>query len=78
MITHLNAGGDNVNYRIKGITFTPTDTGTGNPNQYDANIFANFAGGATVDIDLQKANFDWNRQGFPAAKEAHLFVVFSF
>ena len=78
VITHLNAGGDNTNFKIKGITFQPADTGTGNDNQYDANIFSSFDAVATIDIDLQKANFDWNRAGFPAAKEAHLFVVFSF
>ena len=31
-----------------------------------------------TEIDFAKANFDWNRAGFPAAKEAHVYVVFTF
>ena len=77
ILTHLNAGGDNAVYKIKGFTFTPYTSASGLANQFDAGIFSNF-GGASIDIDLQKGNFDWQRVGFPSAKEAHVYLVFTF
>ena len=78
IITHLNAGGDNTNYKIVAFTFTPFGSPSGQPNQYDSSIFTNFGGTSKISIDLAKANFDWNRIGFPTAKEAHVYIVFNF
>ena len=77
IITHLNAGGDNLVYKLGGFTFTSYSSALGEPNQYDANIFNTF-GTATMTLDLAKANFDWNRLSFPVAKEAHIYIVFKF
>jgi hypothetical protein len=77
ILTHLNAGGDNAVYKIKGFTMTAYTSASGLANQFDAAIFSDF-GAASIDIDLQKGNFDWNRVGFPSAKEAHVYLVFTF
>ena len=77
-ITHLNSGGDNADYFIKGLTFSAFDGGSGNENQYDGDLFTLFGANGIIEIDMVKANFDWNRQGFPSAKETHLYVVFLF
>ena len=78
ILTHLNAGGDDKIYKIKGFTFTAYTSASGLSNQFDANIFANFGANASIDIDLAKANFDWNRVGLPSAKETHVYIVFNF
>ena len=77
-ITHLNSGGDDADFFIKGLTFSPYTSAAGNSNQYDGDLFTLFGSNAFIEIDLVKANFDWNRQGFPTAKETHLYVVFLF
>ena len=78
ILTHLNAGGDNLQYKIKGFTFSAYTSASGASGQFDAGIFSNFGSSASIDIDLAKANFDWNRVGFPSAKEAHVYIVFNF
>ena len=78
ILTHLNAGGDDKTYKIKGFTFNSYTSASGISNQVDAGIFSNFGSNASIDIDLQKANFDWQRVGFPTTKEAHVYIVFNF
>ena len=78
IITHLKSGGDNLSHKLKGFTFSAYTSSTGNSNQYDADLFTQFGANITTDIDLAKANFDWNRIGFPQAKEAHVYIVFNF
>jgi hypothetical protein len=75
-ITHLNAGGDNLTHKIKGFTFSPHSSSVA--NQVDADIFNLFGADAQIEIDFAKANFDWNRAGFPDAIEAHVYVMFTF
>jgi len=77
VITHVNAGGDNLSHRLTGIGFTPFDSSSGASNQVDAGVFSEF-GNAAIEIDLTKANFDWNRLGFPIAEEAHVYLIFTF
>ena len=78
ILTHLNAGGDNSTYKIKGFTMSAYTSASGAANQFDASIFSSFGSTSSIDIDLQKGNFDWNRVGFPSAKEAHVYLVFTF
>ena len=75
-ITHLNAGGDDISHKIKGVTFSALEGGSA--GQVDAGLFGSFGTSAQIEIDFAKANFDWNRLAFPSAKEAHMFVVFTF
>ena len=78
ILTHLNAGGDDKVYKIKGFSFGAYTSASGEANQVDAGIFSNFGSNASIDIDLQKANFDWQRAGFPNTYEAHVYIVFNF
>ena len=77
-ITHINAGGDNLSHKIKGFTFNSYSSSLPSGNQVDANLFTQFGSSMQLEIDFAKANFDWNRVGFPAAKEAHVYVIFRF
>ena len=56
---------------------SPYTSAIGGVNQYDSDLFNAFAT-ASVKIDFAKSNFDWNRVGFPSAKEAHVYVIFRF
>lgn len=77
VITHVNAGGDNLSHRLTGIGFSPFESSSDASNQVDAGVFSEF-GNAAIEIDLNKANFDWNRIGFPVAEEAHVYLIFTF
>ena len=77
VVTHLNGGGDNIAHKIAGFTFSDYNSEIGGVNQIDANIFNTFATSVVI-IDFAKSNFDWNRVGFPVAKEAHAYAVFKF
>jgi len=78
IVTHLDGGGTNTNYKLTGFNFSSFTSPSGLPNQFDANLFTDFGSIFTIGIDMAKGNFDWDRVGFPTAKETHVYIVFSF
>ena len=77
VITHLNAGGDNLSYWIKGISSWSTFSSTLTTNQVDANLFSAFSG-LNIQLDVQSANFDWARNSLSPVQNTHMYILFRF
>ena len=66
---------DNLSHRLTGIDFSLKVL-----LMLQTKLMLGFSefGNAAIEIDLNKANFDWNRIGFPVAEEAHVYLIFTF
>ena len=78
VITHLNAGGDNLNYHVRGISsWSSYSSPLSVANQVDANLFGGF-GSLNIQLDLAKTNFDWERNSLSPIQNTHVYILFRF
>ena len=78
VITHLNGGGDNLSYWIKGITsWSAYSSPLSVANQVDANLFSAFSG-LTIQLDVASANFDHARNSLAPVQNTHMYILFRF